>query len=100
MSMVIEVKKVFCEYCNGTGKNAPVADIETANTEHPTCFECSGTGKMEIRKTERFDWSSCCPDCGGKGFNDTWDAHYDEHDTVNCVTCDATGGIPYLKPVE
>lgn len=97
--MTFESKQVVCEYCKGNGITyvpsvTPTGDL---GAESIPCAGCDGTGVMEIRKSEKFDWSSCCPSCGGKGFNDVWNSHYEEHDTVDCVECNATGGILYSE---
>ena len=90
-----ESKKVSCEYCGDTGYGS----TELAAESIP-CIGCDGTGVMEIRKSEHSDWSSRCPTCEGKGFNDSWNYQREEHCTPDCIDCNATGGIPYLKPVE
>jgi DnaJ-class molecular chaperone len=95
--MAFESKHVVCEYCEGNGITyvpslTPAGDVEV---ESISCAGCDGTGVMEIRKTEKSDWTSCCQNCGGKGFSDVWNALYEEHDTVDCAACNATGGIPY-----
>jgi DnaJ-class molecular chaperone len=95
--MTFESKHVGCEYCKGN-LVAYVPSLTSTGemiAESIPCPGCDGTGVMEIRKTEKSDWASCCPSCGGKGFSDVWNAHYEEHDTVDCVECNATGGIPY-----
>jgi DnaJ-class molecular chaperone len=99
--MTFESKRVHCESCDGTGKGSTPfrSGIEELKAEQAKCFECDGTGKMEIRKSEKSDWASCCPSCGGQGFNDVWNARYEEHDTVDCVDCNATGGIPYSPKI-
>ena len=99
--MTFESKQVVCEYCKGAQIQhvlsiAPSGDL---GADDIPCPGCEGTGVMEIRKSEKSDWSSMCLTCGGKGFNDVWNAHYEEHDTIDCANCNATGGIPYLKPV-
>ena len=95
--MTFESKKVHCEYCDGTGKTStPFRSVaEEVKAEQTPCFECDGTGQMEIRKSEKSDWSSCCSSCGGQGFNDVWNQQHEEHDTLTCVDCNGTGGIPY-----
>jgi DnaJ-class molecular chaperone len=100
--MTFESKKVVCEYCKGNMVTyvpslTPTGDM---GAESVSCTGCDGTGLMEIRKSEKSDWASRCPTCGGKGFNDTWNPHYEEHGTIDCTDCNATGGISYLKPVE
>lgn len=96
-----ESKQVVCEYCKGNmityvPSLAPNGEM---GAESVPCAGCDGSGVMEIRKSEKSDWASCCLTCGGKGFNDVWNAHYEEHDTIDCADCNATGGIPYLQPV-
>lgn len=100
--MTFESKQVICEHCKGNmfldvASWSPNGDLQA---ESVTCPGCDGTGVMEIRKSEKSDWSSCCLTCGGKGFNDVWNQQHEEHDTTDCTDCNATGGIPYLTPVE
>lgn len=96
--MSFESKQVVCEYCKGAQIQhvlsiAPISGDLGADAI--PCPGCDGTGVMEIRKTEKSDWSSCCQSCGGQGFNDVWNPQYEEHDTLACVDCKGTGGIPY-----
>lgn len=95
--LVTESKEVPCVHCGGTGENT--APFRSAKAEDGKCSECSGSGKMEIHK-EGDSWFSRCPTCEGKGFNDEWDYYSEEHLTPECTRCEATGGLPYLKPVE
>lgn len=99
--MTFESKKVRCEYCSGTGKGSTPfrSGVEELKAEHTDCSECAGTGEMEVHKSENAEWSSRCPTCEGKGFNDSWDYQTEKHDTPDCIDCKATGGIPYLHPV-
>lgn len=97
--MHFESKKVHCGYCDGTGKGSTPfrSGVEESKAEQTNCFQCDGTGMMEIRKSEKSDWASCCPSCDGKGFTDGWNAHHEEHETIDCVDCNGTGGIPYTS---
>jgi DnaJ-class molecular chaperone len=100
--MAFESKHVLCEYCKGERVTLVVAyhpETESLGADTLSCAGCDGTGMMEIRKSERFDWASKCLTCEGKGFNDTLDFRSGEHDTVECVECNGTGGIAYLQPV-
>lgn len=99
--MTVESKQVVCEYCKGNRVThvvllTPSGDL---GADVISCPGCDGSGVMEIRKSEKSDWASCCLTCEGKGFNDAWNIHYEEHETIDCTDCNTTGGIPYLQPV-
>lgn len=102
MTVKFETAHVQCEYCGGSKViQMPSLAQDGALTYSPAeCPGCDDTGRMEIRKSANRDWSSKCLTCDGKGFNDAWDSRNEEHYTVDCIDCDATGGITYPHSVS
>lgn len=101
--MLIDIREVPCNHCDGTGNAEHYAPMEEGllRTNAVNCDACEGRAVMEIRSPKgENNWGSKCHSCGGKGFNDAFDYQAEEHYTIECVSCDSSGVIAYAQPVE